>query len=319
MKMKFKKSAILLFVPVIISFLSCEDFSKETRKRETFAEDNTVYYPASTTTKTVHFPTGNFSPIIFSCEDSWVSVVPLRNGSEFEITVQTNTFTRARTSKVVMTATADNQTKTFPIYQYAKNVPAPTSAPYRLGDIYFENGIAGVVYKITNGGRNGMIISLKYTLCEWSSSSIYVGCSDPNNGVNNMDAVKRMANWQTLFPAFKWCEELNTEGVTGWYLPAINELKEIYAGYSGLSHYPGYVLGTEDDLYKGARAKFNYSMLFYDGCDLEPQRVYGGSSEYEDSMIIGICEKAYFMLMNNAVYGGRTKSFLSRFHAVRAF
>ena len=36
-----------------------------------------------------------------------------------------------------------------------------------------------------------------------------------------MQIVKKIAGWQTKYPAFKWCADLGE----GWYLPAIEELK----------------------------------------------------------------------------------------------
>ena len=314
-----KTSAILLSAFSLIFLAGCNKDPEIPRGETPSQEENIVYYPASGKTKTVRFATGNLSPVTHDCEDSWVTVVPLSNGSEFDIAVQANTSASERKTKVVLTATADNQTKTFTIHQYAKNTPAPTSAPYTLGDIYFENGVAGIVYKITNGGNNGMIISLKSTLCEWSKDPMLVGCSDQNNGVNNMNAIKRITGWQTKFPAFAWCETLNTGGVSGWYLPAVNELKDLYAGFSGLSAYPGYVPGAEEGLYAAARSKFNHNMLFYDGNDLEVNRAYGSSTEHEASIYGDKCDKAYFAEMGVAAYGGRTKSFDSRFHAVRPF
>jgi hypothetical protein len=36
-----------------------------------------------------------------------------------------------------------------------------------------------------------------------------------------MAKVKAVANWQSKYPAFKWCADLGE----GWYLPSIEELK----------------------------------------------------------------------------------------------
>lgn len=58
--------------------------------------------------------------------------------------------------------------------------------------------------------------------------------------MNNTDVIKQLTDWESRYPAFKWCDDLNRNGVSGWYLPSINELKELYAGFCGLDEYPGY-------------------------------------------------------------------------------
>lgn len=40
-----------------------------------------------------------------------------------------------------------------------------------------------------------------------------------------MNVIKKIPYWEDSYPAFLLCEQLNTNGVTGWYLPAINEVK----------------------------------------------------------------------------------------------
>ena len=39
-----------------------------------------------------------------------------------------------------------------------------------------------------------------------------------------MDKIKSISDWQSKYPAFKWCADLGD----GWYLPSINELRAIY-------------------------------------------------------------------------------------------
>lgn len=35
-----------------------------------------------------------------------------------------------------------------------------------------------------------------------------------------MEVIKRIPNWKTLYPAFALCDELNKNGITGWFFPA---------------------------------------------------------------------------------------------------
>ena len=64
---------------------------------------------------------------------------------------------------------------------------------YQVGDYYNRNGNKGVVFEISNGGRNGKILSLDEKKCNWSDAK-------------------------------QWCRNHGK----GWYLPTGYELKEIY-------------------------------------------------------------------------------------------
>lgn len=41
-----------------------------------------------------------------------------------------------------------------------------------------------------------------------------------------MNQIKKIPRWEELYPAFFVCDQLNTDGITGWYLPAIYEIKK---------------------------------------------------------------------------------------------
>lgn len=42
-----------------------------------------------------------------------------------------------------------------------------------------------------------------------------------------MNVIKMIPYWEDSYQLFLLCEQLNTNGVTGWYLPAINELASL--------------------------------------------------------------------------------------------
>jgi hypothetical protein len=48
-----------------------------------------------------------------------------------------------------------------------------------------------------------------------------------DNGMNNMNKYT-VVTGIGKYPAFKWCKNLNKSNVLGWYLPAINELRELF-------------------------------------------------------------------------------------------
>jgi hypothetical protein len=42
-----------------------------------------------------------------------------------------------------------------------------------------------------------------------------------------MATIRSFSGWENKYPAFWWCYKFNIS-VQGWYLPAIDELKDIY-------------------------------------------------------------------------------------------
>ena len=98
-------------------------------------------------------------------------------------------------------------------------------ATYKVGDYYNVNGKQGVVFWVDETGQHGKIVSLTESRLQWASDETeqkrLIGADDENDGANNMAVVKQIADWQSKYPAFKWCADLGE----GWYLPAINELE----------------------------------------------------------------------------------------------
>ena len=103
----------------------------------------------------------------------------------------------------------------------------PEVKTYKVGDYYNENGKEGVVFWVDASGEHGKIVSLTESknALQWASVKIeqkrLIGADDEENGANNMAKVRQIPDWQSKYPAFKWCDDLGE----GWYLPAIEELK----------------------------------------------------------------------------------------------
>ena len=101
-----------------------------------------------------------------------------------------------------------------------------TKGLYKVGDYYNENGKKGVVFWVNASGKHGKIVSLTESgTLKWSSNENelkkLIGAKSETDGAYNMSVVKTISNWQSKYPAFKWCADLGE----GWYLPAIEELK----------------------------------------------------------------------------------------------
>jgi hypothetical protein len=192
----------------------------------------------------------------YSCRDPWIKAG--NNDQQLVIAVTENKTTIGRHGEVFVHA--NERTKRIVITQDSIH---QTSAPYSVGDIYFEKGIRGVVFKVTDGGWQGLIVSPDEGQYTWGQGGVDVGCLDASNGMNNMEKVKQKVQWEQRYPAFKWCDGLNTGGITGWYLPAINELKDLYAAYNGTpvdEEEPGTIPGTIT-VNSEAREKFNETLV----------------------------------------------------------
>ena len=110
-----------------------------------------------------------------------------------------------------------------------------TTAPYKVGDYYNENGKEGVVIEVWDNGRHGKIISLDETELQWCTGEQYkreiaLGLIDENNGKVNTDKVMQRSD-SDQYPAFVWCRNKGAD----WYLPATEELKAIYNNRSAIN------------------------------------------------------------------------------------
>ena len=100
---------------------------------------------------------------------------------------------------------------------------------YQLGDYYNRNGKRGVVIEISNGGRNGKILSLNDTKCDWEDAK-------------------------------QWCRNHGT----GWYLPSKYELLAIYQNKQNvncwLKKYKG---GTLENSYYWSSTEYDSGLAWY--------------------------------------------------------
>ena len=93
----------------------------------------------------------------------------------------------------------------------------------QIGDIFEIDGATGVVFQV--GDVVKMVSAeegedLPWSTAEWTTTN----AKDVNNGANNMAKIQEISGWEHYYLAFKWCADYGK----GWYLPAENELVELY-------------------------------------------------------------------------------------------
>jgi hypothetical protein len=96
---------------------------------------------------------------------------------------------------------------------------------YQQFDLYPAYGIpVGMVVEISNGGKNGKVISLKnIENVQWaidSAVNIKTNATDINDGITNKMKIQSLENWEENFPAFKVCNDYGER----WYLPSIGDM-----------------------------------------------------------------------------------------------
>lgn len=119
----------------------------------------------------------------------------------------------------------------------------PVSRAYRVGEIFDEGGVKGVVIHTTDNGWHGLLLSMTESSnpIQWGSlirngDKVVIfktDARDKSDGWNNMKIIEGIINntdmtWNN-FPAFQFCREQGS----GWYLPSIDELNMVWNLASG--------------------------------------------------------------------------------------
>ena len=130
---------------------------------------------------------------------------------------------------------------------------------YKVGDPYVVNGnTVGIVYEVDETGTHGKAYSLtvynlsdkyfcikegeeKYMLPGVEATKYYDSVpieedampESTTDGAANCQKMKNETDWQTRMPALKWVEDLAAAQGVAWYIPAIDELKELVEYMSG--------------------------------------------------------------------------------------
>lgn len=130
---------------------------------------------------------------------------------------------------------------------------------FNVGEMVKINDVVGVVFYCDADVTK--IVSVEQGTAVWSTEYVLVGASDKDNGANNMAAIQSVNRWKSKYPAFAWCANLGD----GWYLPAYNELYEIWSVKSELNE------ALVKNGYTAVGADYNY--------------YYWSSTEYDENNV----------------------------------
>jgi len=101
-------------------------------------------------------------------------------------------------------------------------IDTSSTATYKVGDIYSNGKIKGIVVSISANGKHGKIISLKQSNSTtiWATRYNYIGAINKSEGKENCKLFDDIQD----YPIMNRCV---AEGVD-WYLPSIEEMECIY-------------------------------------------------------------------------------------------
>lgn len=105
-----------------------------------------------------------------------------------------------------------------------------TSGPYKVGDLYFEGDVLGVVFETKSGGMHGKIVSVDCETMQWCDDSVddvSTYATNEYEGAVNTATLMNRYNADKYYAAY-WCANYGY----GWYMPAKKELEKIYQNMS---------------------------------------------------------------------------------------
>lgn len=119
------------------------------------------------------------------------------------------------------TATTNNRSAVI-TFSYCNAKIYISQSKYAVDDEYSESGVTGKIVLMEAG--EGKIAKLLDGNRAWSTEKVEnSGARSETDGESNTKAIMAIPGWQDLYPAFALVNTLNSDGITGWYLPASQE------------------------------------------------------------------------------------------------
>lgn len=169
-------------------------------------EDQYIYFDRQANNKTIAFPIPENAQIKSDAAGGWASAT--RSGD--------NLIVRA-------TSTSENRSATITIEGINAKIYVSQSR-YAVNDTYSVDGVEGTVGKMAGGVGYIYKHVGEYSYFKWSTETVEnLGARSMDDGEANCNAIMSVPGWQELYPAMKLVQDLNTNGVEGWYIPAVNE------------------------------------------------------------------------------------------------
>lgn len=108
-----------------------------------------------------------------------------------------------------------------------------TSGPYKVGDLYFEGDVLGVVFETKSGGMHGKIVSVDEEKMQWCDDSVKDVRTDATNEYDGAVNTAKLTNRYDAdkYYAAYWCADYGY----GWYMPAKKELEKIFQNKSKIN------------------------------------------------------------------------------------
>lgn len=177
------------------------------------------------------------------CSYSW-------SGSDLVVRVFPNETGEDRVAE--LTVSIANRSKTITVYQ----------SRYAIGDAYSVDGVEGTVGILT-GQNHGKIYCELPNKYVWSIEEVLTGANSATDGEYNMNVILQIPGYETLYPAFKAVADINANGVTGWYIPAIDELTTVVnnsnSNYWSSTEYESNTAYYYSSFYYGASISFKHN------------------------------------------------------------
>lgn len=152
-------------------------------------------------------------PVDVTSDSDWATYS--WNGNRLTIRAAANDTGKDRIA--LLSLSANGLSQTFTVYQ----------SRYMVGDDYNVDGVTGTVGILT-GQNHGKIYYQRPNSYAWSTEEVLTGANSETDGEYNTNIILQIPGYETLYPAFKAVTDLNANGVTGWYLPALGEVMELY-------------------------------------------------------------------------------------------
>ncbi len=215
------------FAGLALLFACTKKEDEPTAKESLRLDQTTLSVSADAGSSDIVLSSTGVTPEVTSDSPSWLTATITTR--VLTVTYTANESEEQRVGKLTVTAgSLDAQTVT--ITQAAKKASGPTTL--EVGALT-EDG-KGVVYYVSEDGNSGMAISIERTTgIAWSTLTSLVGADSYVNGATNQATIlSAVSSPEESYPAFYYCSQMGE----GWYVPAVNELLQIFDIYNGIAH-----------------------------------------------------------------------------------